>query len=305
MPQLLSNGITLEYEISGPDDGTPVLLIMGLASQMTAWPADFTDKLNQAGYRTIRFDSRDIGLSEKTKNKKTPKIVPHMILRQFGIKGLAPYDLKDMAKDAIGILDHLNIEKAHILGVSMGGMISQVLASEHPHRVLSLTPIMTSTNNRTLPRPSKEVSKMLVALPRSSGNRDQVIEGTIAFWNVIGTQNSGSEPHEVRERIEAAYDRSYNPSGAKYQISAIIDTGDLRRFARRVKAPTLVIHGKADVLVPYQCGEDVAQQIPQASLKLLDDMGHDLPKKHISTLTDWIISHFKHAESDKEEQKAA
>lgn len=305
MPQLLSNGVNLEYDVSGPKDGTPVLLIMGLASQLTAWPVDFTGKLNQAGYRTIRFDNRDIGLSEKTKNKKTPKIVPHMILRQLGIKGLAPYNLKDMAKDAVGILDHLNIERAHILGVSMGGMISQVLASEHPERVISLVPIMTSTNNRTLPRPSKEVSKMLLSLPRSSGDRDQVIDGTVAFWNVIGTKNSGSEPHEVRDRIEAAYDRSYNPSGPKYQISAIIDTGDLRRFAQRVRAPTLVIHGKADVLVPYQCGEDVARHIPHAKLKLIEDMGHDLPKKHISTLTDWIINHFKKTHSSEESQEAA
>lgn len=299
MPQLIANGLELEYEIEGPADGPPVLLIMGLAAQMTFWPADFTKKLNDAGYRTIRFDNRDIGKSEKIRKARSPNVVLQMALRQVGIKAPSAYTLEDMAKDSVSLLDGLGIRKAHIVGVSMGGMISQIVAANYPERVLSLTPIMTTTNNKSLPRPKGEVAKVLFKPQKPAKTRNEAVERSLAAWDIIGTKDSGSTDAEKRERFEIAFDRGYYPVGPKRQLSAIIATGDLRRFSKRITAPTLIIHGKADPLVPMTGGMDVARNIPNSKLELIDGMGHDLPKKYLDHITSLMIAHF-----DKVHQKS-
>ncbi|MGJ8564728.1 MAG: alpha/beta fold hydrolase [Alphaproteobacteria bacterium] len=299
MAQVLANGIQIEYEISGPKDGPVVLLVMGLAAQLTQWPVDFVSQLNDAGYRTIAFDNRDIGLSEKMEKKRAPNPVSQIVLRRLGVRGLAPYRLHDMAKDAIGLLDALSIEKAHIVGVSMGGLISQIIAGEYPERTLSLTAIMTTTNNKKLPRPKSDAAKLLFKAPKGPLSRKDAIDRKVWGWGIIGTKDSGSTPEEVRARMEAAYDRSNYPIGPKRQLSAIIETGDVRRYSRRVKVPTLVIHGRADPLVPVEGGMNVAHCIPHADLHIIEDMGHDLPKKHLAKISALMIETYKTIESSQ------
>lgn len=305
MSKLIANGLEIEYDVSGPEDGPAVLLIMGLAAQMTFWPAELIENLNAAGFRTIRFDNRDIGMSEKLHSFRTPNIVMQLALRRMGVKGLAPYSLKDMAKDAISVLDALGIKKAHIVGVSMGGIISQVLAASYPERVLSLVPIMSTTNNPSLPRPKSEVAKLLFKPQKPAKTREEAIQRSVLAWSIIGTKDSGASPEETRKKFEIAFDRGYYPAGPKRQLAAIIDTGDVRSFSKKITASTLVIHGRADPLVPMTGGMDIARTIPNAKLELIDGMGHDLPKNRIEKISNLMIKHFKKAGSGKKAEHAA
>jgi pimeloyl-ACP methyl ester carboxylesterase len=295
MPQLPANKIMLEYDETGPKDGPAVVLVMGLAAQMTFWPDQLIRSLADAGFRVIRFDNRDIGLSTKIHGHNAPHPVAQVAARFVGIKGLAPYTLHDMVADTIGLLDTLKIRKAHFVGVSMGGMISQLLAGTHPDRVLSLTSIMSGTLNPLLPGPSlRVVTPLFLSRPKAT-SRDALIDRSVAMWGLIRTDDSEDDRTEMRMKLASGFDRSYYPSGIRRQLTAIIATGDLRPHIRKIKAPTLVIHGSKDPLASVAGGRDSARNIKGAKLEIIEGMAHDLPKKFLPRITSLILDHMKSA----------
>ena len=295
MPEIFANGLRLTYEESGPTDGPAILLIMGLAAQLVDWPSDLIERLNRAGYRTVAFDNRDIGLSEKLSHRRAPNIFCHMLLRRFGLRGLAPYDLEDMADDARAVLDGLNIELAHVVGVSMGGMIAQILAGKNPNRVASLTAIMTSTNQPGLPGARRDVARLFLRPGPPARTPDEAIEKSMRIWNLIKTQDGGWTDDELLARVSASAHRSTYPPGPKRQTAAIVESGDLRRWSRKIEAPTLVIHGDADALVNIAGGRAVAKAVANAKFVTIPDMGHDLPPDRTGQIADQILIHLDQA----------
>lgn len=229
----------------------------------------------------------------------------HMGMRRLGVSNLAPYKLEDMARDARGLINALGIDKVHVMGVSMGGMITQIFAAQYPDRVLSVTPIMSTTNHRSLPGANSEISRFLFRPGKLPVTREEAILRNYKIWNMIGTRDSGSTPAEIRARMEAAFDRSYYPHGTKRQTAAIISSGSLRKYARRIQAPTLVIHGSDDPLVPLAGGRDIAANVPNAALEIIYGMGHDLPKKHVGCLSELVIGHFNAVSHKASDSQAA
>jgi len=293
MTKVTANDITIEVEDYGNKDDPVILLIMGLAAQLTFWPEDFVQSLVDGGYRVVKFDNRDIGLSHKYDNVKAPNPVWQIFVKKFlPSRKMAPYSLTDMAGDAVGVMDALGIEQAHVVGVSMGGMISQILAAEYPERVRTLIPVMTSTNAPGLPGAAPHVQK---ALFRLTSNRPTETEAAIArgieVFTLIGSPAGSRDRDALEQLVRQSVERSNYPQGPKRQLAAIIGTGNLSDWSKRVQAPTLVIHGKADPLVPYQCGEDVAAKIPGAKLELIDDMGHDMPPSKLDRITKLVLDH--------------
>ncbi len=285
-------GVDIAFEWDGPKDGAVALLIMGLAQQLVFWPEDFVEALNRAGYRTLRFDNRDIGKSHKFDGVRAPHPLLQIPARLAGLKGFAPYSLEDMAKDAVGLLDALKVSEAHVVGVSMGGMIAQVMAAKAPGRIKSLSIIMSSTNNPRLPRAKAEITRALLAPPMKTATKEAALERAMYLWGLIGTRNSGATTEELKARLAAAYDRSHYPAGPRRQLAAIIETGDLRqKFTRKIAAPTLVIHGADDPLAPPAGGVDVFRNIKGARLEIIEGMGHDIPKKFRPRIATMIVDH--------------
>ncbi len=293
MAQVMANGIPIEVEDHGNKGDPVILLIMGFSVQLTFWPEDFVQSLVDAGYRVVRFDNRDIGLSHKFDGVKAPNPLWHLLVKRFlPSRRMAPYSLEDMAADAVGVLDALEIEKAHVIGVSMGGMISQILAADYPQRVQSLIPVMTSTNNPKLPRAEPHVQKALFAMAgKRPEGEDEAVAMSMRFFEIIGSKDAGRDLQEVEDIVRTAYRRSHYPAGPKRQMAAIIDTWDLRGWTRRLEAPALVIHGASDPLIPPACGEDVAANIKNAKLEIVDGMGHDLPPSLLDGITAKVLAH--------------
>ena len=295
MAQVTANGITIEYDEHGDKNAPAVLLVMGLGAQMTLWPQELVDALVERGFRVIRYDNRDIGLSHKMDGAKAPGIVKLMLLSRFGLKPKVPYSLAEMAEDGIGLLDALGIRQAHIVGASMGGMIAQHMAFSHPERVLTLTSIMSTTGNRKLPAATKEAMSALTKRPESM-DEDVLVEHGVKVATAIGSPGYRSDPDKVRERSRALIKRSFYPQGMPRQFAAIIADGDRRERLQSVKAPTLVIHGEADPLVPLAGGEDTAAHIKGARLKTIPGMGHDLPLELVDEIAEAIAEHARAAE---------
>jgi pimeloyl-ACP methyl ester carboxylesterase len=276
MPNVTANGITIEYEEFGDHGGRPLLLIMGLGAQMILWHEEFCQQLAARGYRVIRFDNRDVGKSTWFDQLGMPDVaaaVGASLLRQ---PVQAPYLLRDMAADAVGLLDALQIEKAHIVGASMGGMIAQAVAIEFASRVLTLTSIMSSTGNPDLPPATPEAMGVLLApLPP---DREEAIERSVTVFRTIGSPGFPFDEAEIRARSARSYDRGFNPAGTVRQLVAILASGSRKDVLKAVRVPALVIHGKADPLVPFAAGQDTAAAIPGAELLAIDGMGHDMPR---------------------------
>jgi pimeloyl-ACP methyl ester carboxylesterase len=294
MAKVTANGIQIEYDEHGDPAAPPLLLIMGLGAQMTLWPQELVDALVDRGFRVIRYDNRDIGLSHKFEGAKAPGIIKLMLLSKFGFKPKVPYTLADMAEDGVGLLDALGIDKAHIVGASMGGMIAQHIAFGHPERVLTLTSIMSTTGHRKLPQGSREAIGVLTKRPASM-DEDVLVEHGIKVANAIGSPGYRADPEALRERSRALIKRSFYPAGMPRQFAAIIADGDRRERLQSVKAPTLVIHGEADPLVPLAGGQDTAAHIKGAKLKTIPGMGHDLPLELVDEIADAIAEHAKAA----------
>ena len=267
-----ANGIELCYQEMGDPDGAPLLLVMGLATQMIAWNEGFCNLLADRGYRVIRFDNRDIGRSTKISEAGVPSKVDLLL----GRRSTAPYLLRDMAKDAVGLLDFLEIDQAHIVGASMGGMIVQQMAIDHPRRVRSMVSIMSTTGNRRSGQPSLKTYGVLLGNPPKT--RDQVINRAVKTFKVIGSPGFPFEEDTVREMAALSYDRGHSAAGVSRQLHAIIASGDRTEALHKVQAPTAVIHGTRDPLVKPSGGRATAKAIPGARLMMIDGMGHDLPR---------------------------
>lgn len=275
--QITVNGLNFEVKINEPGrpDGAPtVLLIMGLGMQLIAWPPAFIKALTEAGYRVVQLDNRDVGLSHKT-TAKPPNLLWLGLKSRFGLTISADYTLRDMVEDTRGVLDALNVPRCHVIGVSMGGMIAQGLASHHPDRVHSLISVMSTTGARELPPATPAALMALLKRPKSR-KREDVIEHFVKVLAVMGSPKYPSPEAEMRQRIGEAFDRSFYPAGTSKQMGAIMASGDRSAEVRNITAPTLVIHGKDDPLVPLKHGADTAEKIAGSEFIEIDGMGHDL-----------------------------
>ncbi|MCM2289817.1 MAG: alpha/beta fold hydrolase [Sulfuritalea sp.] len=281
----------IEYESLGDSAHPAIVLIMGLGMQLMAWPDSFCQALVARGYRVIRFDNRDCGLSGRAPGKKRANLLLAMAASALGLPVRTPYTLEDMAGDAVGLMDRLGIERAHIVGASMGGMIAQVLAAKFPQRALSLTSIMSSSGNRKVSKPTKPARKVLLSRPADPKNPDSVIEHLVEMFGVIGSPGYPSSREELRSRIGHSVRRAYEPAGTARQLLAIIASGDRRKLLRTITAPTLVLHGADDPLVPLAAGRDTALNIPGAKLQVIEGMGHDFPEALMPRLAQAIADH--------------
>jgi pimeloyl-ACP methyl ester carboxylesterase len=289
MPNISANGIQIEYETFGNDSCPPLLLIMGLGAQMIFWPDEFCEMLANGGHYVIRFDNRDVGLSSKFEEAGVPDIMEVMSSVLQGEKVKTPYSLDDMADDAIGLLDSLDIETAHICGLSMGGMIAQVVAYRYPSRVLSLFSIMSTTGNPELPQGTPEALAVLFSpVPEE---REENIEYNVKVQQTIGSPGFPFDEDWIREVTARCYDRCFCPEGAARQTAAIIAHGNRKPSVATITVPTLVIHGSEDPLVPVEAAKDTAESIPGAELLIIDGMGHDLPREVWPQLVDVIAAH--------------
>jgi pimeloyl-ACP methyl ester carboxylesterase len=275
-PQLArANGIDLCYEIFGDADAEPMLLIMGLGAQMVLWDDEFCRQLAACGFRVIRFDNRDIGKSSQLSGGKRLTPLELLKLRFLKIPVAAPYKIQDMAKDAIGLLDALGIKSAHLVGLSMGGMIAQEIAISFPQRVRSLTSIMSTTGNPKIPAPTREATAVLMAPPPAT--REEYIARFAQTWKVLRVGSFPQDEALDRARAERTFERGLNPAGVGRQLRAILASGSRKERLHAVKAPTLVIHGTVDPLVHPMGGKDTADSIPGAKLLMIEGMGHALP----------------------------
>ena len=285
-----ANGIELAYQEMGDADGEPLILVMGLATQMIAWDERFCSLLADAGFRVIRFDNRDVGRSTRLDSAGVPSRVDMI----SGRRATAAYLLRDMARDTVGLIDHLGIDAAHLVGASMGGMIVQSVAIEHSERVRSMVSIMSTTGSRWtgLPR-IKAFGVLLSAPPRT---RDAVVERAVKTFGVIGSPGFPFDEERVRDVAGRSYDRGHSAAGVSRQLHAISASGDRTRGLRSVKAPTTVIHGTRDVLVRPQGGKATARAIPGARLRMIEGMAHDLPRPIWPEIVEMIASNAARAE---------
>lgn len=285
-PAVICDDIRLAWESFGPVAAPAVLLIMGLGAQMIRWPLEFCECLAGAGFRVIRFDNRDCGRSTHLDGAFVPDI--GAMLRS-GRMGAVPYTLEDMAADCVGLLDALGIQRAHVVGASMGGAIGQIMAATFPARTLSLTSVMSTSGNPLLPPPTPAAMVSLLAPLPQRRDRDTIVADALARQAVIASPSYPAEPQRLRGLFETEYERGFNPRGVVRQLGAIFANGDRRPLLRTIRVPTAVVHGAADPLVPAECGRDVADSIAAARLHIVPGMGHDLPPALSAFLAEIIV----------------
>jgi len=290
VPKVTANGIEIHYEERGNKADPAMLLIMGFGAQLTLWPDELVEALVNHGFRVIRYDNRDIGLSHKFDGVKAPGLIKMTLLSKIGLKPKVPYTLADMADDGAGLLDALGIEKAHIVGASMGGMIAQHFAARHAGKCLSLTSVFSTTGNPKLPPARPEAMKALVTRPGST-DEDVLVEHGMMLARTIGSPGYPAEERRLRERTRASVRRSFYPEGPTRHLSAIVADGDRREMLNHISVPTLVLHGEDDPLVPCEGGRDTAACIPGAKLKTIPGWGHDLPLELVDEVADAIAAH--------------
>ena len=270
----ITNSVQLHYESFGPETAPPFLLIMGLGSQMVRWNVPLCQALVAQGFRVIRFDNRDVGLSTHCDALPLPDLRTLMMGGSFSA---LPYTLDTMAADTIGLLDYLNISRAHIVGASMGGAIAQIVAGQHPERTLSLTSIMSSSGNPLLPPPTAAAAAALLAPLPMGRDRASIVADAVKRHLAVGSPGYPSPLTELQALYGEEYDRGFYPQGIVRQLAALLAHGDRRSLLKGIRCPTTVMHGKDDPLIPFACGEDVAKNIPQAKLWPVEGMGHDIP----------------------------
>jgi len=274
-----SNGVELHYEDLGDPADPAVLLIMGLGAQLVLWHNDFCAKLVERGYRVIRFDNRDVGLSSKLHGQRHHgALIPGLIRSFLGLPGKSVYTLEDMADDAAAVLDHLGINRAHVVGASMGGMIAQIFAARYAARTAGLGIIFSSNNAALLPPPAPRALLSLIKGPPGDSPREVIVENSVRVSKIIGSPGYPVSDEQLRADAIETYERCFYPQGIGRHFGAILASGSLRRYDRRISAPTVVIHGRADVLMRPTGGRSIARAIPGARLVLFDGMGHDLPE---------------------------
>jgi pimeloyl-ACP methyl ester carboxylesterase len=299
-----ANGLELAYDERGPDEAPVILLIMGLGTQMIAWPETFCDRLAAAGFRVVRFDNRDIGLSTKIDTAPRIRLASVLFKAVLGRKIKSPYSLEDMAADAVGLLDALDISDAHIVGASMGGMIAQIVAAKYPERVRSLVSLMSSSGDPKLPRSRPKVNAVMFGRRPKPTDRERLIRFGMRMHRTIGSPAFPTPAKALRKKVETALDRSYYPAGTVRQFAAIMANGSRVELLKTITAPTLVIHGSEDPLVPVEAGVDTAEHVPDAVLEIIAGMGHDFPAEITPRLADSIIRHCQSADRMAEEARA-
>jgi len=287
------------YETLGSPDDPALLLVMGLGTQMIGWPERFCQALATRGFHVIRYDNRDIGRSTHFRQYRPPTI-KQLLLRD---KSAAQYSLADMASDGIGLLDELGIERAHVAGASMGGMIAQTMAARHPDRVLSLASIMSNTGHRWKGTPGLRLYPMFMR--RAADDREGAIESTVSTFRLIGSPGFPFEEEELRRVAQLSYERGYNPAGTARQLAAILAAGDRTEELRRITAPTVVIHGTRDLMVRPSGGRETAKAIAGAQLVEIEGMGHDLPPGAWDRIIDAIVSNTQRADASPRSAAAA
>jgi pimeloyl-ACP methyl ester carboxylesterase len=287
--QISANGIAIEIEDHGSPNGEPLLLIMGLGMQLTSWPDELVQALVSRGFRVIRFDNRDAGLSQGFDHLGVPNL-PLATLQHFLRWPLrAPYALADMARDALGVLDVLGIARAHVLGASLGGMVAQHLAAENPGRLSSLNLMFTTSGSRRLPQATLAARKVMLQRPKGRGE-EALVHHYVDLFHVIG---SPAYPHDAgmfRERTLRNVRRAFRPAGTLRQLLAVAADGDRTPLLSRIKAPTHVIHGEADPLIPVENGRDLARRIVNATSEFIAGMGHDLPLQLVPRYAEGIAA---------------
>jgi pimeloyl-ACP methyl ester carboxylesterase len=290
------NGIRLVYDTFGNPGSPAVLLIMGLGAQMIDWREEFCNQLASHRYRVIRFDNRDIGKSEKLDHAGLPNLIEIASKVAMGEDVDVPYTLMDMAQDSIGLLDELEISKAHIVGLSMGGMIAQTMALHHPERFLTLTSIMSSTNEPGLPTPTAEAAALLTTAAPTT--REDYIEYGLQNSKILGGSGYSHDETLYREHLGRRFDRGLHPPGFGRQLAAVLAAKGRKKALTNFNVPTLIIHGKDDPLVPVECGIDTAEAVPDSNLLLIDGWGHSLQPGVWPTIIEALVDHFSKVEDD-------
>ena len=290
----LGNGIELHVEMGGNPEHPTILLIMGLGAQMLFWPDFFCKSLIDQGFRVIRFDNRDIGLSSKVRNKERQRLNTMKLMSRFmvglGNEG-APYTLYDMADDVAMLIDQLGIEKTYILGASMGGMISQIVAAKYPEKVEKVGLLFTSNNQPFLPPPYPKQILSLLGKP-ATHDEETIVNHSLKVFHIIGSPGYVNQVEAI-QTIRKLYRRSFYPAGVLQQFLAILCTGSLLQLDKQIQQPTLVVHGSQDRLLPPGHGKAVAKAIPSAKFELIKGMGHDIPAHFIPQLSGLFAHHFR------------
>lgn len=292
MPTVQSNGLQIAYEEYGNVAGPTLLMVQGLGMPLTGWPPALIEALVAEGFRIIIFDNRDIGQSELLRGMKVPNMLVQILRRKFRMRVKSPYQLTDMMRDVEGLMDALQIESAHLVGVSMGGMISQLLAIHEPQRVKTLTSIMSTTGSRKLPGPAKEVNRYIVRGPKSA-TYDAGLEFQWKLWRLLEGSHYRLSDEELAEFLRRNFERGMTAAGVARQTLAILAAPSRAAELRKIDIPTLVIHGDADPLIPVECGLDTARAIPGARTAIIEGMGHTLPVALIERLARLITQHVR------------
>ena len=286
--QIIANGLQIEVDIQGPEHGEPILLIMGLGMQLIGWPDELVQMLVQRGFRVIRHDNRDVGLSQGFDRLGVPNVMVEALRHRLRMRVRAPYQLADMAADALGVLDALGIAHAHLCGASMGGMIAQHIAAKHPRRVKSLTLIMTTSGARGLQQARPQVARVLMSRPQQPDAKTYMAHMSHVL-SVIGSPGYPPDPQRLQQRLMASFQRAYRPAGTARQLVAVVADGDRSPLLQRIAAPTRVIHGEADPLVPVPAAHDLVLKIPGAVADIVPGMGHDLPLPLLPRIAEGIV----------------
>ena len=279
MPIAQLSQITMAYEQDG--QGQPLLMIMGIGAQLIQWPSAFCDALKAQGFALIKADNRDCGLSSKLIENGVPNIRKNMLKRLVGIPIEAPYSLEDMANDFVELLDHLGIESCHVLGISMGSMIAQIIAGSHPARVRSLTLMYSNTGKRRHSLVKPAAMRRLMIRGKTQ-NKSEYMEGFVQLFETIGSPQYRRSREELLQFAAEAYDRSHHSPGFTRQLLAVFATGDRERFYRKITCPTAIIHGHLDPLMPLSGAQMLAKSISHSTSHFFTDLGHDLPDHYIN-----------------------
>lgn len=286
-----TTGLNMAWESAGPEQAETILMVAGLGCQLTMWSDEFCAPLLERGYRLVRFDNRDIGLTDQHPTSIKVNVPATFLRNKLGLKTPTNYTLDVMADDAIGLLDALQLKRPHLLGISMGGMISQIMAAKAPEHVGKLITLMSSTNNPKLPMPApKVINNMFLKKPKSQ-NIDDVVEHVERVFTTIGSPGYPPDLTKLREKARKSYNRAYKPAGVLRQTHCVVATGSIEEYTRKVQAPTCVIHGLDDPLLKKACSERIAKLIPNARLHLIKGLGHDLPEQLAPTFAEIIHSH--------------
>ncbi|MEP3244090.1 MAG: alpha/beta fold hydrolase [Sneathiella sp.] len=292
MAQIQAGNIMLEVEQIGDPSCPAVILIAGLGFQLIDWPLEFCERLAEGGFQVIRFDNRDVGLSQKLEERGIPDLETALAAKTSGSSPDMPYALTEMSKDVVALMDRLSLDQAHIVGMSMGGMIAQLLAIHYPERCLSLTSIMSSSGEPSVSAPDGAAMAAISGAPASQEMSDIVTFG-LKVNATIGSPGYRWPKEDLIRHIEACFKRGYCPTGYLRQMGAVFSAPSRREDLKAVRLPTLVLHGTDDLLVPPSAGQDVAEHIPGARLELIDGMGHDLSPSLCAHLAGLLIPHLK------------